>query len=291
MAIELAGYRGWHGTRRSPWLASWPIMRTGFWLVLRRKIFWPLFALGLLNFLFHFAIIYLKAQLVAQKLPFSNFLDRFVVTGNGEAYLHFMFAQGVATMITLAFAGTVLIGSDYQQLGLTFYLSRVRKIDYIAGKVLAVAGIVSLVTVAPALVLYAAYGMFSSSFDYFRENPRILLGIVGYGAVMAFTLGLVLAAVGAWVPRTVPLVITWVGIFLLLPALGESMRHIRDDRIWRLLNLRYDLYLLGGQFFGALDERRGEPELARWAAWVVPGVCLLCLFMVIRRVRAVEVVK
>ena len=49
MAIELAGYRSWRGELRPPWLACWPIVRTGLWLVLRRKLFWPLFLLGLLK--------------------------------------------------------------------------------------------------------------------------------------------------------------------------------------------------------------------------------------------------
>jgi len=292
MAIELAGYRPWRGQLRPPWLACWSIVRTGLWIVLRRPIFWVLLGLGLIIFLFHFAVIYLKAQLEAQGVPAGRFLDRFIVTGTGEAYLNFMFAQGVVTMLLLAFAGSVLMGGDYQQGGLTFYFSRrISKRHYIAGKLLAIGAVVGMITALPALVLYIEYGMFSSSIDYFRGNMRILVGILGYGALLAGALSLMLAAVASWVPRTVPLVMTWTGIFVLLPALGESLRHISDNRIWRLLNLRYDLYLLGGKFFGALRVERDEPELVRWAGWIVASVCLTCLLVVVRRVRAVEVVR
>ena len=292
MAIELAGYRPWRGELRAPWMACWAIVRTGLWIVLRRPIFWVLLGLGLIIFLFHFAVIYLKAQLTAQGVPVGQFLDRFIVTGTGEAYLNFMFAQGVVTMLLLAFAGSVLMGGDYQQGGLTFYFSRrISKRHYIAGKLLAIGAVVGMITALPALVLYIEYGMFSSSFDYFRENPRILAGILGYGVVLAGVLSLMLAAVASWVPRTVPLVMTWTGIFVLLPALGESLRHISDNRTWRLLNLRYDLYLLGGKFFGALRLDRDEPALAPRAGWIVAFVCVACLLVVVRRVRAVEVVR
>src|SRR5262245_53959459 len=133
MALELLGYRGWRGGLRSPWMTCWPIVRTSLGLVLRRKVFWVLLGLGLLDFLLHFAAIYVKAQWKAKSLPFPELIDRIIVTGTGKAYLNFMFAQGVATMLLLAFAGSVLIGSDYQQAGLTFYLSRrMSRCHYIA---------------------------------------------------------------------------------------------------------------------------------------------------------------
>src|SRR5437867_1566008 len=107
MAIEMAGYRPWHGELRSPWVACWPIVRTGLGLLLRRVIFWILLGLGLCFFLFSFAVIYLKAQLVAQNRNVGRFLDAIHVTGTGEAYRDFMLIQGSATMLLLAFAGAM----------------------------------------------------------------------------------------------------------------------------------------------------------------------------------------
>jgi hypothetical protein len=292
MAIELIGYRGWHGELQSPWKTCWPIVRTSLMLVLRRKIFWLLLGLGLVHFLFSFALIYVKAQLAVQMPQFAGFLDRIQVTGTGKAYLEFMFGQGIVTMLLLAFAGSMLVGSDYHQAGLTFYLSRrIGRPHYVAGKLLAIATLVTLITTVPALVLYFEYGMLSSSLEYFRENPRILLGILGYGTISALVLSLLLAALAAWVPRTAPLVMSWTCIFLLLPILSESLRHIRDNRMWRLLNLRYDLRVLGSWCFGSLREDRDEVQLAFWAAWIVLALCLGCLAAFLYRARAVEVVR
>lgn len=290
--IELAGYRRWEGRLRPPGLACWPIVRTSVKLVLSRKIFWFLFAVGLLVFLRLFVIIYIKAQLTIENPMFSRFLDRFELTGTGEAYHRFMHAQGIVTMLLLAFAGSLLIGSDYQQGGLMFYLSRpIGRRHYIIGKLLAIGAVVLLITTVPAIVLYVEYGVFSKSLNYFEENPQILGGILGYGAVMSITLSLLLAAIASWVPRTVPLVMSWSCIFVLLPVLAEMMDRVSDDHRWLLLDLWRDLQLLGRWCFGSIREQRHEDDLIGWAAWIVLAVCTVAGLAFLRRVRAVEVVR
>jgi ABC-2 type transport system permease protein len=272
-------------------LACWPIVRTGVWMVLSRKIFWFLFAAGMLVFFRLFVIIYIKAQLAIENPNIARFLDRFELTGTGEAYHRFMFAQGVVTMLLLSFAGSMLIGSDYQQGGLVFYLSRpIGRRHYIIGKLSAIGSIVLLITTIPALVLYAEYGMLSSSLDYFRENPRILVGILGYGLAMAATLSMLLAAIASWVPRTVPLVMSWSFVFVLMPVLAEVMEHVGDNNRWLLLDLWRDLQLVGRWCFGSVREQRHEDDLILWAACIVLGVFIVATLAFLRRVRAVEIV-
>ena len=297
MAIELLGYRGWQGERRSHWWACWPIVRNGLWIVLRRKIFWLLLALGLLNFFLNFAGIYIIASLSAQnpnlRKTIGRFLEALLITsGTRDEFVEFMFRQGTVTMLLLAFAGSQLIGGDYQQGGLSFYLSRrIDRRHYVLGKLMAIGGLVLLITTLPALLLYLEYGLFSNSLDYFRENPRTVVGILGYGLIMAVGLSVLLAAIASWVPRAVPLVMTWTCVFILLPLVGESLRFIRDNRLWRLLSFWRDLRFLGKWCFDTLDLEREEDLLAYWAAAIVPAICLLCLITFIRRVRAVEIVR
>ena len=155
MPIQLTGYRGWEGKQRSSWRAVWAIVRTGVLMILRRWVFWLLIGLGLLNFIFNFAFIYLKATLIVQNAGMAQFLDSYQVTGTGEAYADFMQGQATITTLLLAFAGASLIGSDYRQGGMVYYLSRrIERRHYIIGKLLTVATIVTLITTLPALVLY-----------------------------------------------------------------------------------------------------------------------------------------
>lgn len=290
MGVELAGYREWAGRRRSPWRACWPIVRTGLGIVLRRWIFWVLIGLGLLNFLFNFAFVYLKATLTVQNAAAGGFLDGYRVTGTGEAYAEFMFGQASITALLLAFAGSMLIGNDYRQGGLVFYLSRrIERRHYVVGKLLTVGTVVTLITTLPALVLYAEYGLLSKSLDYFIDYPRILAGIVGYGVVLAVVQSLLLFAIAAWVPRTVPLVMTWLGVFVLLKGLAEALRAISDNRHWLLLGFWDDMHRLGRWCFGSLEP--GQVPTAPECAGVLAGVCLVCALLIVRRVRAVEVVE
>ena len=244
MTIAAEHYRAWSGRIGSPWLACVPMVRIALRLIFRRWVFWILIGLGLLNFLFNFAFIYMKAVLSAQNEQIARFLDAYRVTGTGEAYLDFMVAQASITALLLAFAGSTLIGSDYQHGGLVFYLSRrIDRRHYVVGKLLAVMTIVTLITTLPALILFAQYGLMSSSWTYFREQYRIVLGILGYGAVLAVMQSFLLFAVAACLPRTVPLVMTWLGLFVLLKALAEALRQINGNRNWRLIALWDDMRL------------------------------------------------
>lgn len=290
MQLNQAGYRTWDGRRRSPWWGCWSLVRVGVLLIVRRWVFWILLGLGLLNFLFHFAFIYLKATLTVQSGNMARFLDNYKVTGTGQAYADFMFAQATICALLLAFAGSTLIGSDYRQGGMVFYLSRgIGKWHYIVGKLLTIAVVVTLVTTVPALVLFIEYGMLSSSWEYFTQNPLVLRGIVGYGAVLAVVQSLMIFAIAAWVPRTVPLVMTWLGLFVLLKGFADAMRAIDDNRYWLLLGVWDDMHRIGRWCFGSLDESR--IPTAGHCLTVLSAVCVVSLFLIVRRVKAVEVVS
>ncbi len=51
MGIDLARYHGWHGTLRSPWVAVLAIVRVALMQVFRRKSYWIVLAMGLINFI------------------------------------------------------------------------------------------------------------------------------------------------------------------------------------------------------------------------------------------------
>lgn len=292
MSMDSTNYRGW--TRRllpSP-LACWPIARTALLLVLRRKLFWLLLALAGLNFLFIFATIYLKAQIGAENPGLKRFVDQVLrsVTGSGETYRDFMFTQGTVTMLLLAFAGATVVGDDLRQGGLTFYLSRrINRWHYVVGKLLAIGLLVSLTTTLPALVLYVEYGLLTDSFTYFSQNLGILRGILGYGLTLAITLSLLLFALTSWLQKTVPLVMAWACIFVLLPAVALLLRQVYDERNWQLLMLWRDLRLAGTWCFGGIDTDN-ELALINPALAIIVAVWVVSSIVIATQVRAVKVV-
>ena len=52
--VDLLHYRPWRGQFHSPARAVWPIARVALGMLWRRKLFWAVYALGLLIFLMFF---------------------------------------------------------------------------------------------------------------------------------------------------------------------------------------------------------------------------------------------
>src|SRR5216683_4599976 len=175
MGPNLLHYRAWRGHFHAPAWAILAIARAGLGLLLRRKLFWVLYAFGLLFFFMFFFSQYLLAWTESQMdeqvvnvavfrvnpAEFGPILRKSLrIDGSGEMYRNFFRFQASMVVIILAMAGSVLVGNDFQFGSLPFYLSKpLSPWHYLAGKCLAVAAIVNLMTTVPALVLYFQYGL------------------------------------------------------------------------------------------------------------------------------------
>ncbi|MEE2948198.1 MAG: hypothetical protein VX392_07750 [Verrucomicrobiota bacterium] len=280
-------------THHPAWFAVWAIARTALHLVFRRKLFWLLFAIALMSFLFMFGAIYLLATLRQQYPQVEQFITSMLkdLDGSGTTFLNFMVAQGTVTMILLAFAGSVLAGNDHSRGGLIFYLSRrINILHYAVGKLLAIGLLISLTTTLPALVLFIEYGLLGDTGKYFGENYSIVFGILGYGTLLSIVVGLLLFALVSWMPKPVPMVMLWGGLFVFLPILsriltfamrepGVRRRIALEESPWRLLDFWYDLFVVGNNFFGI------EKPLFTGAALVVFAICIFSVIAIVIRLR------
>ena len=210
--------------------------------------------------------------------------------GSGTTYLNFMKLQGTVMMILLAFAGSVLAGNDHARGGFMFYMSRrITLVHYALGKLLAIGLFVLLITTVPALVLFFEYGLLGDFIEYFSENFQIVFGILGYGILLSVAIGLLLLALVSWMPRPVPLVILWGGLFVFLPILSRILAvALRDpeadleESSWRLLDIWNDLYIVGSKFFGV------DLPLFNGAVIVICGVCLCSIMAIFFRLRYLQ---
>jgi ABC-type transport system involved in multi-copper enzyme maturation permease subunit len=296
------GYRGWDGRFRPTILAIWPIARTSLGMLFRRKAFWVIYALGLLTFLMFFFGQYLLAWSLAQagdlNLPFPGFnlqrglLEKLQLNGSEKTYRNFFFYQGWMLMVLLAFAGALLIGNDFRFGSLPYYLSKpLGAWHYLAGKCLAVAVIVNLMTTVPALVLFFQY-RFLYEFGPLEAELRLLGGIIAYGMILTVVFSLMLLATSSWLRKTVPLIMAWTTLFaftrLLATALVDGLGY---EPRWRLIDLWNNTYLLGNQCLGIIPSGSRPQPAWQEAGLVLLLACLGCLLYLHRRVRAVEVVR
>jgi hypothetical protein len=328
MGVDLLHYRPWRGQFHGPIRSIWPIARTSLGMMLRRKLFWVLYAFGLTIFLMFFFGQYLLAWAQTQtqepSIPVAGFQvepgkligqlrDALKINGKPEMYRLFFWWQGYMVMIVLALAGSILVGNDFHFGSLPFYLAKpLGRWHYLAGKCLAVAVFVNLMTTLPALALFVQFGLLDS-WDYFVRdgwvlgelpftgleltvrlpNP-LLFGILGYGLVLTVCLSLLLVAVAGWLRRTVPLIMIWTTLFFFFRLLATSLVDgLQYPPRWRLIDLWNDMSLVGSALMGmGANTFRSDRQPAVWEASLVLGAtCLLCLSYLNHRIRAVEIVR
>lgn len=296
MGIDVAHYHGWQGELESPWWSCLALVRVAILQVLRRRVYWFVLALGMLNFLIFWSIIYATTQLPIPPEARGELLNRFDFRtqpdiAKDSGYVKFMEGQSLIVMILLAFSGSLLVGADFRTRALPFYLSRrIDRAHYIVGKLLAISSLIALLTSLPALLLFVEYGMFTSSFDYWIDNWEIALSILSYGLVLCVVLSIWIVTLSAYLQTIAPIAITWSCVFVLLSGMANAIRRTTDNRYWELLDPWRDIRYIGRLIFGGF-EREMDRELAIWAAWIVGGICLACLALLVRRVRAVDVVE
>lgn len=296
MGIDIAHYHGWHGRLHSPWLACLALVRVGLLQVFRRKLYWLVLFIGLAQFLLYWSIIYGVTQINLPERTQANLLAEFGFSAEPAAaqetgYINFIEQQGVVVMILLAFSGGLLVGSDFRQRSLPFYLSRrIDRRHYIVGKLLTISALICLLTVLPALLLFIEFGMFTSSADYWIDNISVVGAVLAYGAVLCVVLSILLTTISAYLQRLAPIAITWSSLFVLLSRLGDYLHESTGDARWRLIDLWSNMHDTGRLFFGAFESAEYE-QRAQWAAAVLAATCLVCLVLLARRVRAVEIVQ
>ncbi len=305
---NLLRYRPWKGTLRNPVFGSLAMARVSLRLMFRRKLFWGLYALAAMVFFFFFyaqyLVVWLQLQaanqtvLVAgfrfQVADLFKFLDKLALNGSAHTFGNYIWFQGYVAMILLSFAGSVLVGNDFQHGSLPFYLSKpIGRWHYVLGKCLGAGGLITILITGPALLLFLQAGLLYDWQTYYTDHWHEFLGILGYGAVLTVTLSLLLVATSVWLRRTVPLVMIWAGLFALAPRLANFfVDGLHLPEACRLIDLWNDMYLVGLWLLGTeLDESRYGQQPPTWqAALVVVAVIAACLLYLRRRVQAVEIV-
>jgi ABC-type transport system involved in multi-copper enzyme maturation permease subunit len=309
-APNLLHYRPWNGTFRRPAASVWPIARIALEMIFRRRLFWALYALGMMIFLLFFFGQYLLAWAQTQVAEsdvrvgglgranpqdlirlLRNFLK---LDGSGETYRNFFFYQGYIIMIILALAGAILIGNDLRFGSLPYYLAKpLSRRHYLFGKGLAIAIFINLMTTLPALVLFIQFGMLDS-WQYFFERFDLFLGILGYGLVLTVSLTLLLLATATWLRRTVPLIMTWTILFFFCRQLAFALVNgLHLNARWRLLDTWNCTYLLGNKFLQVAPDRIWPTPQPAWyeAAAVLAVLTAACVAYLVARLRAVEIVQ
>lgn len=296
MGVDLARYHAWKGKPRSPWWATLAIVRVAMLQIFRRRSYWIVLALGMLNFLSFWAAIYLVTQFDIPTRIQDNLLDAFgfsaiAAPGEDSGYIKFMQRQSIVVMMLLAFSGSLLVGADFRTGSLPFYLSRrIDRRHYIVGKLLAISAVVTILTTLPALLLFLEYGLFTSSVDYWIEHWQIAVSVLAYGAVLCVVLSILLVTLSAYLQRAAPIAITWSSLFVLLREMSNQFSDATNNSYWKLIDPWRNIRAVGRLCFGEFRDAQ-QWQMARFSLAILVLLCSLALAALVRRVRAVDIVS
>lgn len=318
---SLLHYRSWQGAFHSPWWTIWPIARVALGIILRRPMFWALYAFSLLLFLMFFFGNFLLAwaptaiSTAARQLGFVGNPDAMfegfrralsILNGSQSTFQYFFAFQGAIVVVTLSLVGSVMVGNDFAFKSLVFYLAKpIHRWHYLLGKCLAVFFVVQMMTTLPALGLYAQHAFDDWNYfwdiDYFRTSGGsgpagivLLAGVVSYGTMLSLFLSILLVATASWMRRTMPLIMVWMSVFFFFRLLAiQLVDSMHWDVRFRLLDLWNNLTILGQGLLGFRpDPSNPQPHPEWWeAALVLTGVCAVCLIYLNHRTRGVEIVS
>ena len=179
------------------------------------------------------------------------------------------------------------VAADIRTGALQFYFSRpVTRIQYMAGKVVAVAVLVTLVSAAPALVL----SLFRTLLSLNGEEALVGLGqavrVLAYAPVFAAVFSVPPVYLSSLGRRTGVIRGLWAMVFFVSWIFGEGMASATDVEWFALISLPTTLRLMGQHIFGH--------ELSYPIPWYyVAGVLLAVVCgagaLLLRRLRRVEV--
>lgn len=301
-APTLLNYRPWQGTFAEPIWSVWPIARSALMQMFRRKLFWGLYALGMMVFLLFFFGQYLVAfsdnvmppgqragglrQMIHRNL---TFLD-----GSGDTFLTFIRYQSYILMVILALAGSVVLGNDLRHGSLPYFLSKpLTRGHYLLGKALAISVFINLLTTLPALLLWVEFALLYPG-SYPSEQWPLIVGILACGLLLTVLFTLVLLATTLWVRLTVPLIMVWSTLFIFARVLAEAMvDRLGFDPRWRLIDLWNNTTIVGELVLGETARKTAAWNQPVWyeALGVLIGVSVLCLIYTTRRIRALEILR
>jgi hypothetical protein len=286
-----AGYRSTVRGRFADIRAVVAIIRANLAVIFRYPFFWVLISISMLHFLVTFALIYMKNQLAAeQTFSFAaRMFDEIEVTGSGRAYLGFLLRQTESVYIMLAYASAVLLATDFQAGGINFYLSRpIGRVHYLLGKLGTLAILVAIQTWLPAVGLFIEAALYAADFAYVQEHTTILIGITGYSLLLMIVPSLLGLTIAVLFRKTAAIVVVWIGLLFVMPAFGALLSLIFSSGNFLMMGLRYDLRVLGGSLFGLLS--RGSEARFPYILIIIIALCTICLTIILRRLRPVEVV-
>ncbi|HLN99844.1 MAG TPA: ABC transporter permease [Pyrinomonadaceae bacterium] len=304
MAVYEHTYKQYVGQLTPEWSRFLVIPRHAFRDVFKSKLFTAFFVICFVPLLVEAILIYLHHNVNALAILRVNVRELIPIDA-------FFFQTFVNVQATFAFFVTLLVGPplvarDLRNNALPLYLCRpFSRAEYVLGKMSVLLILLSAITWVPQLILFL-FQSYLEGATWFVENLSIANAIFIGSVVWILLLALMSQAISALVKWRVIASGALLGLFFIPSIFGEVVNGIFQTRWGSIISLGALMKNVTAGLFGTFvqasvhytqwDGRTGhevvvnEPPL--WVAWFALFlVCVICLALLSRKVKAYEVVR
>jgi ABC-2 type transport system permease protein len=278
MPIHDQGYRHYGGERTLHGRAWWVIARAAILEQVRQRRF-----IGLMLFAWSLFVMRAVQLYVASTITQAAFL-----APDEDTFRQFLLQQRVFTFFITIFAGAGLIANDRAANALQIYLSKpLTRIEYLAGKLAALAVFLAAVTWLPAMLLVLLQIIFSGSTAFITAHLLLIPAITLTSLLQVSFAALTMLALSSLSRSRRFVSMLYAGIVFFMAAMARALTVATGTRAWSLISPEDTLGFVTDAIF-----RRSVPESVPipLAVLVIAVTFGLSIIVLERRVRAVEIV-
>jgi ABC-2 type transport system permease protein len=276
--IHDQGYRRYGGRREPHGRRWWVIGRAGLFARVRERRVMALLLFAWLPFLVRAVQIYASA----------NFQQVAFLAPTPAMFREFLDQQEVFVFFVCIVIGSGLIADDKRANAIQIYLSKpLTRVEYIAGKLITLAVVLTFVTWLPAMLLLVLQMLFAGSPKFLQEHLFLIPAITLFAAVQVFVAAFTMLALSSLSKSRRFVAMMYAGILFFTAAMYQALRAITGSTAWAAISPRDTMNVIADGIF-RIDGARSIP----FPAAVVVVVVLLAasIWILERRVRGVEVV-
>lgn len=286
MAVYERTYKRYKGALTAAWSRSFILPRYAFRNVFESKAFIAFFAFSFTYPVFCAALIYVLQN--ADLLLTLDIEIKELLAIDADFFKTFLVVQGWFAFLIALFIGPGLVSRDLANNALPLYLCRpFSRAEYVLGKFLVLAALLSAVTWVPGLLLFFLQGNLEGG-GWMMSHLRIATGIFVGSWVWIAVVTLLALAFSAWVKwRAVA------GFLMLFVLFNGNFFAFLFNQLFKtsagdVLDLQRMISMVWSSLLGL--ELPSEPSaFAAWASLMIFSA--FCLFLLHRKIRAYEVVS
>lgn len=285
MAVYRRNYKPYAGKLTAEWSRCFVLFRYS-----RKNLFRSKFLTGLFVVCFFWPLISLIWIYLAHSASFLAGLGvpSDVLTIDNRFFFNFICVQGVFGFLLTAFAGPGLVSPDLANGALPLYFCRpFSRTEYVVGKASVLGILLSQISWVPGLILFAMQGSLAGASwtwsHLWIAGALVLTSLLG----IAF-LSLLAMALSAWVKWRIVAGAMLLGVMFFGAGFAEAVNVLMRTQAGNFFSVASLMSTVCNALF-QVDRQHAIPVGEACAALIV--YCVICLGLLMRKVRAYEVVR